>query len=83
MIRVELFKHTEVGGIAAVKNQNNDIFFWSVANKFKETALYDWVERNSINLGWERDDTTVALGSTGTIYANIDEKLYVEYALKF
>ena len=83
MIRVNLFEHTEQGSDAAIRNMDNDIFFWSVANKFKETALYNWVERNNINLGWERDDTTVALGSTGTIYANIDEKLQVEYALKF
>ena len=80
--RVRLFKHVDTD-INEFVNDSKDVFFWKVANQFKETAQYQWVEDNRVTLQYQSDDIYTAFGKSAVIYADVDESLYLDYALRF
>lgn len=57
--------------------------FWDVANRFKETAQYKWVENNDVKLLWHEDDVSIGHGRQYMLYGVLDEKQYTDYALRF
>ena len=57
--------------------------FYKVADAFKETPQYQWVEDNNITLGWMEDDSYIAWKKQVIIYGDLTEAQYVDYALRF
>ena len=57
--------------------------FHKVADAFKETPQYQWVEDNDITLGWMEDDSYIAWKKQVIIYGDLTEAQYVDYALRF
>ena len=57
--------------------------FWKVANKFKETAQYQWVESREIELKCEIDDLSVDWFKQIRFFANLSEAEYADYCLRF
>lgn len=57
--------------------------FHQVADAFKQTDQYRWVEDNEINLKWMEDDVHYAYSRQVILYADITPEQYTEYALRF
>jgi hypothetical protein len=57
--------------------------FHQVANEFKKTDQYQWVEDNDINLKWMEDDVHFAYSKQVILYGDLTEAQYVDYALRF
>jgi len=57
--------------------------FRQVANEFKKTDQYRWVEDNDIKLEWMEDDVHFAYNKMVILYADITEAQYVDYSLRF
>lgn len=79
--RVRLFRK-EIHLSSAVKFNANEIF-WQVANEFKSTPVYRWVEDNSIDLKWEEDDHIASWHKLCLLYADLTQPQYVDYVLRF
>jgi len=57
--------------------------FHQVADEFKKTDQYQWVEDNDINLKWMEDDIHFAYSKQVILYGDLTEEQYVDYALRF
>lgn len=57
--------------------------FHQVADEFKKTDQYQWVEDNNINLKWMEDDVHFAYSKQVILYGDLTEAQYVDYALRF
>ena len=57
--------------------------FHKVADAFKETPQYRWVEENDVTLGWMEDDSYLAWKKQIIIYGDLTEAQYVDYTLRF
>lgn len=79
--RVRFFTHQENDYTKLLKSHAEQ--FWRVADLFKETPQYSWVENNDIDLQWHSDDVYVGYGKQYIIYADLDEKQYTDYGLRF
>jgi len=79
--RVRFFTHQENDYNKLLTSKEKQ--FWDVAEKFKDTPQYNWVENNDINLQWHEDDIYVGYGKQYIIYGDLDEKQYTEYTLRF
>jgi hypothetical protein len=62
---------------------NNDQVFWEVANKFKNTREYAWVEDNAVALQWATDNTVLMWHRQVMFYGDLTERQYVDYTLRF
>lgn len=60
----------------------NEIY-WRMANKFKETPQYSWVEDNDIKIDWEYNDTELAWARQCMFYADLTDSEYIDYCLRF
>ena len=79
--RVRFFTHLENNYEKLINGKA--VQFWDVADKFKETPQYSWVENNDIKLQWHEDEVYIGYGKQYIIYGDLDEKQYTEYALRF
>lgn len=57
--------------------------FHKVADAFKETPQYQWVEDNDVTLGWMEDDSYLAWKKQIIIFGDLTPAQYVDYALRF
>lgn len=57
--------------------------FWIVANKFKETDRYVWVESNNVKLDYEIDEHAISWFKQVRFFADLDEHQYTDYCLRF
>ena len=57
--------------------------FHQVADEFKKTDQYRWVEDNDVNLKWMEDDVHFAYSKQVILYGDLTEAQYVDYALRF
>lgn len=80
--RVRFFTHQE-NNYSNIVSTSKEQQFWNVAEKFKETPQYSWVENNDIKLQWHEDEVYIGYGKQYIIYGDLDEKQYTEYALRF
>ena len=51
--------------------------------EFAKTAEYQWVENNAVQVGFDTDDVSVPFGRLLTIYADLTDKQYVDFLLRF
>ena len=79
--RVRFFTHQENN--YAKLTDGKAVQFWDVAEKFKGTPQYSWVENNDIALQWHEDDIYVGYGKQYIIYGDLDDRQYTDYALRF
>jgi hypothetical protein len=79
--RVRFLTHHEKDYNKLLKSSNEQ--FWTVAELFKETPKYEWVENNDIKLQWHEDDVYIGYGRQYIIYADLNETQYTEYSLRF
>lgn len=79
--RVRFFTHHETDYSKLLNSKEKQ--FWDVAEKFKNTPQYEWVENNDIRLQWHEDEVYIGHGRQYIIYADLEEKQYTEYALRF
>ena len=71
--RVRFFTHQENDYNKLMNSKNKQ--FWDVAEKFKDTAQYSWVENNDIDLQWHEDEVYVGYGKQYIIYGDLDDAL--------
>ena len=57
--------------------------FHQVADAFKKTSQYQWVEDNDIKLNWMEDDIYYAYSRQVIIYSDLTEAQFVDYSLRF
>jgi len=57
--------------------------FNQVVELFKKQPQFNWVAENDVKLHWMEDDQYVAWHKTVTIYGDLTESQYVDYALRF
>jgi hypothetical protein len=79
--RVRLYKD-EIH-LNEVTTMHPNQIFWHVANKFKETEVAAWVELNEIEIKWMEDDHLMSWHKALLIYADLTERQYTEYTLRF
>ena len=79
--RVRFLTHHEKDYNKLLKSSKEQ--FWTVAELFKETPKYEWVENNDIKLQWHEDDVYIGYGRQYIIYADLNETQYTEYSLRF
>lgn len=79
--RVRLFKD-EIH-LGDVTDMHPNEVFWKVANKFKETPEAKWVDENDIEIKWAEDDHYLSWHKVMMIYADLTERQYVDYSLRF
>jgi hypothetical protein len=79
--RVRFFTHHERDYSKLLNSKEKQ--FWDVAEKFKDTLQYNWVENNDIKLQWHEDEVYIGYGRQYIIYADLNETQYTEYALRF
>ena len=57
--------------------------FRQVADAFKKTGQYQWVEDNDIKLNWMEDDVHYAYSRQVILYSDLTEAQFVDYSLRF
>lgn len=57
--------------------------FRQVANAFKKTGQYQWVEDNDVKLKWMEDDVHYAYSKMVILYSDLTEAQFVDYSLRF
>jgi sialic acid synthase SpsE len=57
--------------------------FHQVADAFKKTSQYQWVEDNDIKLKWMEDDVHYAYSRQVILYSDLTESQFVDYSLRF
>ena len=57
--------------------------FHQVADAFKKTDQYQWVEDNDIKLKWMEDDVHYAYSKMVILYGDLTEAQYIDYSLRF
>lgn len=81
MHRVRFFS-TEILFEDSIKMNSKEIF-WTAAKQFKNTAQYNWVENNNVQLCWAEDENLLAWRKQIVFYGNLNEQQYVDYTLRF
>lgn len=79
--RVRLF--TESMHINDAGKMSHKELYWTSANKFSETAQYQWVNENDIKLDYIIDDNVMAWNKVVIFYADLTESQYIDYTLRF
>jgi len=80
--RVRFFTHQE-NDYSNIVTKSKERQFWDVAELFKETPQYSWIENNDVELQWHEDDVYVGYGKQYIIYADLNESQYTDYGLRF
>ena len=80
--RVRFFTHQE-NDYSNIVTKSKKEQFWKVAELFKKTPQYSWVENNDIDLQWHEDHVYVGYGKQYIIYSDLDDRQYTDYALRF
>ena len=79
--RVRFFTH--MIDMDRMLSENKIEKFHHVANEFKKTDQYRWVEDNEIDLKWMEDDVHFAYSKQVILYGDLTPEQYTEYALRF
>lgn len=82
LYRVTLYSgHVHFNDIAS--NTSEIALLKKVGEDFSKTQIYNWIEENEVRLMYMQNDSHLSWYKTVTFFADITEKQYVDYKLRF